>query len=41
MIAGELADLLGADPVFDGHNDLPWELRELVGYDFDALDVGE
>ena len=40
MIAGELADLLGADPVFDGHNDLPWELRELVGYDFDALDVG-
>lgn len=32
--------VLARSPVFDGHNDLPWELRELAGYDFDALDVG-
>lgn len=40
MTPADVADLLTADPVFDGHNDLPWELRELAGYDFDALDVG-
>jgi membrane dipeptidase len=26
-------------PVFDGHNDLAWRLRRLVGYDFGALDI--
>jgi membrane dipeptidase len=26
-------------PVVDGHNDLAWELRCRVGYDFDRLDV--
>jgi membrane dipeptidase len=25
--------------IFDGHNDLAWELRQRVRYDFDALDV--
>lgn len=25
--------------VFDGHNDLPWAMRELCGYDLDALDL--
>ena len=25
-------------PVVDGHNDLPWAMRE-VGYDFDAVDI--
>lgn len=25
--------------VFDGHNDLPWAVRELCGYDLDALDL--
>jgi len=27
-------------PVFDGHNDLMWAMRNRVRYDFDALDVG-
>ncbi|MEJ7796334.1 MAG: membrane dipeptidase, partial [Nocardioides sp.] len=26
--------------VIDGHNDLLWEARKQVGYDFDRLDVG-
>ena len=26
-------------PVVDGHNDLLWEAREQVGYDFDRLDI--
>lgn len=32
--------LLAHAPVFDGHNDLAWELRNRVGYDLDALDIG-
>lgn len=32
--------LLAEHPVIDGHNDLLWEARERVGYDFDRLDVG-
>ena len=32
--------LLAAAPVFDGHNDLAWELRNRVAYDLDALDIG-
>ncbi|MEU1125992.1 dipeptidase [Streptomyces sp. NPDC005899] len=31
--------LLADHPVVDGHNDLPWALREQVGYDLDARDV--
>jgi membrane dipeptidase len=31
-------DLLRRHPVMDGHNDLPWELREKVGYDLDRMD---
>jgi membrane dipeptidase len=31
--------LLTAHPVIDGHNDLAWELRNRVRYDFDQLDV--
>jgi membrane dipeptidase len=31
--------LLAERPVFDGHNDLLWELRKRVGYDLDRLDV--
>ncbi|HYN28984.1 MAG TPA: dipeptidase [Dermatophilaceae bacterium] len=38
--ADRIADVLRRAPVLDGHNDLAWELRELVGYDLDALDVG-
>jgi len=36
----DLAPLLARHPVVDGHNDLLWEARERVGYDFDRLDVG-
>ncbi|MFI1017622.1 dipeptidase [Streptomyces sp. NPDC020965] len=32
-------ELLAAHPVVDGHNDLPWALRENVRYDLDRLDV--
>ncbi|MFJ4899968.1 dipeptidase [Streptomyces sp. NPDC088727] len=32
-------ELLAEHPVVDGHNDLPWALREQVGYDLDARDI--
>ncbi|MEJ8635413.1 dipeptidase [Streptomyces sp. NPDC006475] len=32
-------ELLAAHPVVDGHNDLPWALRENVRYDLDKLDI--
>jgi membrane dipeptidase len=32
--------LLAEHPVVDGHNDLAWEARERVGYDWSRLDVG-
>jgi membrane dipeptidase len=28
-------------PVIDGHNDLPWEMREKVRYDFDRRDIAK
>jgi membrane dipeptidase len=31
--------LLATHPVVDGHNDLPWEARERVGYDWSRLDI--
>ncbi|KRE62492.1 dipeptidase [Nostocoides sp. Soil756] len=31
--------LLDRHPVVDGHNDLPWEARERVAYDWDRLDL--
>ncbi len=31
--------VMQAAPVIDGHNDLPWEMREKVGYDFDRRDI--
>ena len=36
----DLDQLLARHPVIDGHNDLLWEARTQVGYDFDRLDVG-
>jgi membrane dipeptidase len=33
--------LLGQHPIVDGHNDLPFELRELVNYDLAAYDIGQ
>jgi len=37
------ADWLRVVPLTDGHNDLPWEMRRVAGYDLDAtpLDVGQ
>ncbi|MGX1270410.1 dipeptidase [Streptomyces phaeoluteigriseus] len=35
----EARELLRAHPVVDGHNDLPWALREQVRYDLDARDI--
>ncbi|MFF3938784.1 dipeptidase [Streptomyces phaeofaciens] len=32
-------ELLAEFPVADGHNDLPWALREQVRYDLDARDI--
>ncbi|QIJ63104.1 dipeptidase [Streptomyces sp. JB150] len=32
-------ELLREFPVVDGHNDLPWALREQVDYDLDARDI--
>ncbi|MEU7134810.1 dipeptidase [Streptomyces sp. NPDC046261] len=32
-------ELLAAHPVVDGHNDLPWALREQVRYDLDRRDL--
>ena len=34
-------ELLSRAPVIDGHNDILWELRNRVGYDFDRLDLAE
>ncbi|MFF5428290.1 MULTISPECIES: dipeptidase [unclassified Streptomyces] len=36
----EARELLASAPVVDGHNDLPWALREHVRYDLDKLDIG-
>ncbi|MCM1964773.1 dipeptidase [Streptomyces sp. NPDC002812] len=33
-------ELLAEHPVVDGHNDLPWALRETVRYDLDRRDIG-
>ncbi|MEU3304947.1 dipeptidase [Streptomyces sp. NPDC006678] len=35
----EARSLLDSFPVVDGHNDLPWALREQVRYDLDRLDI--
>lgn len=34
-------ELLAGHPVVDGHNDLPWALREQVNYDLDARDIAK
>ncbi len=39
-VRDDVAELLRRHPVFDGHNDLLWALRGLVGYDLDRYDVG-
>lgn len=37
----EALDFLAEHPVVDGHNDLPWALREQVRYDIDQRDIAE
>ena len=39
--ADRLAALLEKHPVWDGHNDLPWELREQSSYDLSAVDIAQ
>jgi membrane dipeptidase len=39
--ADRLSALLQKHPVWDGHNDLPWELREQSSYDLDAVDIAQ
>jgi membrane dipeptidase len=34
-------DLLRRCPLLDGHNDLPWRLRDLTGGDLDRVDLNE
>jgi membrane dipeptidase len=35
------AEILAEAPVIDGHNDLPWALREQVRYDLDQRDIAK
>jgi membrane dipeptidase len=37
--SARISALLERQPVLDGHNDLLWEAREQVGYDFERLDL--
>jgi membrane dipeptidase len=37
---GRIRNILAGAPVFDGHNDLPWVLRQRFSHNLDALDVG-
>ena len=37
--SARIRDLLAEHPVVDGHNDLAWEARERVRYDWDRLDI--
>ena len=37
--AARIRALLAEHPVVDGHNDLAWEARERVGYDWSRLDI--
>ena len=38
-IAARVARVLARTPVIDGHNDLPWELRQRFGGDFRKVDL--
>ncbi|MGR8010179.1 dipeptidase [Streptomyces hypolithicus] len=38
-LLAQARDLLAAHPVVDGHNDLPWALREQVRYDIARRDI--
>jgi membrane dipeptidase len=34
-----ITELLARHPVLDGHNDLPWAMRQKARYDFDRMDI--
>ena len=40
-IPARLDAVLKKAPVIDGHNDLPWEMRQRAKYDFDIIDVAK
>lgn len=40
MTSDLVSTVLTDHPIWDGHNDLPWEMRTLVGYNCAALDIG-
>jgi membrane dipeptidase len=40
-VDARIADLLARAPIIDGHNDLPYALRDLVAYDLDAYDIAQ
>ncbi|RAG87478.1 membrane dipeptidase [Streptacidiphilus pinicola] len=40
-LLAEALDLLAEYPIVDGHNDLPWALREQVRYDLNRRDIAE
>ncbi|WP_402468746.1 dipeptidase [Isoptericola aurantiacus] len=39
MVSERISDLLADQPVWDGHNDLAWEVRVQAGSDWDRLDI--
>ncbi len=39
-ISDRIRGVLNEAPVVDGHNDLPWALRQRCGYDLDVIDIG-
>lgn len=39
MTAERISAILADAPIWDGHNDLPWAMRTLVGYDHARLDL--
>jgi membrane dipeptidase len=41
MTGDRIRALLANAPVVDGHNDLPWELRQRVRYDLDVIDIAQ
>jgi membrane dipeptidase len=41
MTGERIRALLASAPVVDGHNDLPWELRQRVRYDLDVIDIAQ
>lgn len=36
-----IANVLATAPVFDGHNDVAWALREKAGYSFEEMDLAQ